>query len=158
MAPAALIERTAMARMVEVFAWPDFDRWQAVFTAAGTFPARWDGLHFAPPPGTPDAEGYHQRKLALFSEWLDMLAHRSVVLAHYARQGIRARIARQDAEPACAACDAFHGREVGSDLDTVPPFHPGCRCVLVAVPRAGARRRTRMYARPHSRRVNTGNF
>lgn len=145
-----------MARAVEDFAWPDFDRWQAFFTAAGTFPARWDGLHFAPPPGTPEAEGYHQRKLALFSEWHERLAQRAVVLAHYARQGVGARITRQDAAPACAACDAFHGREVGPDLDTVPPFHPGCRCVLVAVHKAAIRRRSRLYERPHSRRVNTG--
>ena len=158
MASTALIEGTVVARTVAVedFAWPDFDRWQAFFTAAGTFPARWDGLHLAPRPGTPEIEVYHQRKLGLFSEWLDMVAHRSVVLAHYARQGIRARIVRQDAEPACPACDPFHGREVGSDLVTVPPFHPGCRCVLVAVHTAPARRRPRMYERPHSRGVNTG--
>jgi hypothetical protein len=158
MASTPLMEPTVMVRRVEGedFAWPDFDRWQAIFTAAGAFPARWDGLHLAPPPGSAEAAIYQQRKLALFSEWLDMLAHRSVVVAHYARQGIRARIVRQDAEPACPACDPFHGRDVGPDLDTVPPFHPGCRCVLVAVHRAAGRRRSRLYERPHSRRVNTG--
>jgi hypothetical protein len=154
MASTALIERTAMA--VEDFAWPDFDRWQALFTAAGAFPARWDGLHLAPPPGTPEAESYYQRKLALFSEWLDMLAQRAVVLAHYGRQGLQARIARQDAQPACPACDALHGHPVGPGLDTVPPFHPGCRCVLVAMHKPVVRRRSKLYERPHSRRVNTG--
>ena len=113
------------------FAWPDFDRWQAFFAAGETFPAGWEGLHVAPPAQTPEAVVYQQRKLTLFSEWLDMLAHRSTVLAHYARQGIRARIERQHAGPACPACDPFNAREVGPGLDTVPPFHPGCRCVLV---------------------------
>jgi hypothetical protein len=157
-APTALIERTDMPRAaaVEDFAWPDFDRWQAFFTAAEAFPSRWDGLHAAPPPRTPEAEVYLQRKLALFGEWLDMVAHRSVVRAHYARQGIRAKIVRQDADPACPACDPFHAREVGPDLDTAPPFHPGCRCVIVAMHTAPARRRPRIYERPHSRGVNAG--
>ena len=133
------------------FAWPDFDRWQAFFTADGTFPAGWDGLHVAPSAQTPAALVYQQRKLTLFSEWLDMLAHRSTVLAHYARQGIRARIERQHAGPACPACDPFNAREVGPGFDTVPPFHPGCRCVLVAVHRPPATRRPRAYARSRSR-------
>ena len=154
MASTALIEGTAMA--TKDFAWPDFDRWQAVFSAAGAFPASWDGLHLVPARGTTEVEVYRQRKLALFAEWHDMLGHRSVILAHYTRQGIRARIVRQDAELACPACDPFHTREVGSDLDTVPPFHPGCRCVLVALHTAPARRRRRSYERPHSRGVNAG--
>lgn len=133
------------------FAWPDFDRWQAFFTADGTFPAGWDGLHVAPPAQTLEAAVYHQRKQTLFSEWLDMLAHRSTVLAHYARQGIQARIERQHAGPACPVCDPFNAREVGPGLDAVPPFHPGCRCVLVAVHTPLASRRPRAYARSRSR-------
>jgi len=133
------------------FAWPDFDRWQAFFTADGTFPAGWDGLHVAPPAQTLEAAVYQQRKQTLFSEWLDMLAHRSTVLAHYARQGIRARIERQHAGPACPVCDPFNAREVGPGLEAVPPFHPGCRCVLVAVHTPPANRRPRAYARSRSR-------
>ncbi|HEX9822176.1 MAG TPA: hypothetical protein VGD07_21455 [Methylomirabilota bacterium] len=153
MAPASLIERSVMALAAAAgdFSWPDFDRWQAVFTADAVFPARWDGLHAAPPPWTPEAEAYQRRKRELFSEWLDMLARRSTVLAHYARQGMGARIVRQDAGPACPVCDRFDAREVGPNLDTVPPFHPGCRCVLLAVHTAPARRRRRAYERPRSR-------
>jgi len=147
-----MIERSEMATEAAAgdFAWPDFDRWQTVFTASEAFPARWDGLHAAPPPWTPEAEGYQRRKRELFSEWLDMLAHRSTVLAHYARQGMRARIVRQDAGPACPVCDPFNAREVGPGLETVPPFHPGCRCVLMAVHTAPTRGR-RAYERPRSR-------
>ena len=126
------------------FTWPDFDRWQAFFTADGTFPAGWDGLHVTPPAQTLEAAVYQQRKQTLFSEWLDMLAH-------YARQGIGARIERQHAGPACPVCDPFNAREVGPGLEAVPPFHPGCRCVLVAVHTPPANRRPRAYARSRSR-------
>jgi len=152
MGPSPLPQRTtATAVAARDFAWPDFDRWQAFFTACDTFPARWDGLHIAPLPHTPEAETYRQRKLVLFSEWLDMLAHRSIVLAHYARQGIQARVVRQHAGPSCPACDPFNAREVGRHLDATPPFHPGCRCVLLAVHAAPTRRRSRPYQRPRSR-------
>ena len=30
------------------FIWPEFDRWQGIFAASGTFPARWKGLHEVP--------------------------------------------------------------------------------------------------------------
>jgi hypothetical protein len=134
------------------FAWPEFDRWQAFFTAADVFPDRWDGLHAVPSPRTARAEDYRQRKLALFAEWLDMLAYRAVVLAHFARQGIRPHIARQHAGPACPACDPFDACEVGVDLDAIPPFHPGCRCVLVAPPTAPAYpRRPYRRVRPRAR-------
>lgn len=125
------------------FSWPEFDRWQAAFAAAERFPARWDGLHAAPPSGAPGSAAYRHRKLVLFFEWLDLLAKRSTALAHYANRGIRARVARQDTGSPCPACDPFHAREVGPRLDAVPPFHPGCRCVLVAIPAVAA------VARPH---------
>jgi hypothetical protein len=152
-APAALIEQRAMATVASGrdFAWPDFDRWQAFFAAAEIFPARWDGLHVAPPPRTAEAEAYQQRKLALFAEWLDMLAHRTTMLAHFARQGIRARIERQHAGPPCPACDPYQAHEVGSDLNAIPPFHPGCRCVLVAVHTAPVPRPPRTYERGRPR-------
>jgi hypothetical protein len=152
MAPPALSETTMAPAVVATdFAWPDFDRWQAFFNAGDVFPARWDGLHTAPAPRTPAAEVYRQRKLGLFVEWLDMLAHRSAVLAHYARQGIAARIARQHAGPPCPACDPFDGRAVGPGSGALPPFHPGCRCVLLAVHTAPPRHRRRAPQRPRSR-------
>lgn len=122
------------------FSWPDFDRWQAAFIAAGSFPPGWEGLQHPPPAHTPEVEAYRTRKLALFHEWLDMLAQRPMVRAHYARQGIRVRVERQDQRPSCPACDPFHGREVGPDPAAMPPFHPGCRCVLVAMQRGAPRR------------------
>ncbi len=149
----ALLERPESTPMIPAadFAWPDFDRWQAFFTEIAVFPARWDGLHTAPPPATPEAEAYRRRKLELFSEWLEMRGHRAAGLAHYARQGIQPRVARQHAGPPCPACDPFNTRDAGPDLDTMPPFHPGCRCVLLAVHTAPARRRARAYERPRSR-------
>jgi hypothetical protein len=125
------------------FSWPDFDHWQAAFAAAGRFPPGWEGLECAPLAHTPEAEAYRLRKFTLFHEWLDMLAQRPVVLAHYARQGISIRVERQDQRSSCPACDPFHGREVGSHLDAIPPFHPGCRCVLVALHPGAPRRRAR---------------
>jgi len=121
--------------------WPDFDRWQAAFAAAGLFPPGWEGLERAPLLHSPEAEAYRQRKFVLFREWLDMLANRQVVRAHYARQGLRVRVERQDRQPSCLACDTFNGCEVGAELDAMPPFHPGCRCVLVTLhPRRSAHR------------------
>lgn len=150
MASPSLIEQAPVVTEAQAsdFAWPDFDRWQAAFAAAESFPARWEGLHRAPPAHTPEAEAYRLRKLCLFSEWLDMLARRATVRAHFARQGIRARVVRQDTRQPCPACDPFNGREAGAELDATPPFHPGCRCVLVARPVENARRRPRSYERP----------
>jgi hypothetical protein len=117
------------------FTWPEFDRWQAFFGALGTFPARWDGLHVVPPPRTSPAgrEAYQYLKLDLLLEWLDALARRSTVLAHYTRQGMRARIVRQGDGQRCPVCDPFNSYEVRHRNDTMPPFHPGCRCLLLAV-------------------------
>jgi hypothetical protein len=153
MASPALIRPSVAATVAagRDFSWPEFDRWQAFFTAVDVFPDRWDGLHAAPPHRAAGAEDYLQRKLALFVEWLDMLAQRTTTLAHYARQGLRPRIARQHAGPPCPACDPFDGCEVGSDLDAIPPFHPGCRCVLVAVHTIRAYRYPRAYERARPR-------
>jgi hypothetical protein len=126
------------------FDWPDFDRWQSAFAAVGFFPPRWEGLEHKPRPHTPEAEAYRLRKSVLFQEWLDMLTHRSRIRAHYARQGIRARVERQDLRPPCLACDPFNGREVGPEPDAMPPFHPGCRCVLVAIHPGPFSRRSRL--------------
>jgi hypothetical protein len=146
MAPPTLIDRirTVPTAATPDFLWPDFDRWQAAFAAAGFFPPGWEGLEHAPPALAPEAEAYRLRKSLLFHEWLDRLAQRPVVQAHYARQGIRTRVERQDQRPSCPACDPFNGREVGPDVEAMPPFHPGCRCVLVAMHPGPSGRRARL--------------
>jgi hypothetical protein len=146
MAPPPLTDRMPTATAPTTppdFSWPDFDRWQAAFAAAGIFPPRWEGLQRAPSPQTQEAEAYQFRKLALFYEWLDMLARRPTVQQHYARRGIRARVVRQDERAPCPACDRFNAREVRSGIEAMPPFHPGCRCVLMALHEEPASRRTR---------------
>lgn len=117
------------------FAWPEFDRWQATFAASAAFPARWSGLHEVPSPGTSPAASvaYRLRKLELLLEWLDALRRGATALHHYTRQGIRARIVQQGDGLRCSACESFNGREVVHGMDIVPPIHPGCRCVLMAV-------------------------
>jgi hypothetical protein len=139
------IERATTATSALDFAWPDFDRWQAAFAAAHIFPVRWEGLHRVPPAHTPEARAYRLRKLDLLAEWLDMLARRSTVRAHFARQGIRTRVVRQDARLPCPACEPFNSHKVGATLDAIPPFHPGCRCVLVAIPDESAGRRRKLH-------------
>ena len=120
------------------FTWPEFDRWQAIFAASGTFPARWDGLQVVPVPQTSrDARAaYGLRKLDLLFEWLDALTRGAAALGHYTRQGMRARIVRQEAGQRCPVCESFNGHEVKHRRETMPPIHPGCRCVLVAMTEA----------------------
>lgn len=134
---------TATTAVPGEFSWPEFDRWQAAFAAAEIFPPRWEGLERAPVPHTREAEEYRLRKAVLFCEWIDMLARRPAVRAHYERQRIRVRVARQDERAPCLACEPFSTREIGLDLNAMPPFHPGCRCVIVAMPAAPAGRRRR---------------
>ena len=133
----------ASASTAPDFRWPDFDRWQAFFAARSVFPDRWDGLHAVPPAETPEAARYRSRKWEMFCEWRDLLAQREVVLAHYARHRVPVRVLRQHAPPACPVCDAFHAREVVAELDALPPYHPGCRCVAVAAHATPARRPVR---------------
>ena len=125
------------------FPWPDFDRWQAFFAARASFPDRWDGLHAVPAPATAEADRYRHRKWELFCEWRDLLAQRELVLAHYARHRVPLRIVRQHAPPACPVCDAFQAREISADVHALPPFHPGCRCVVMAARTQSARPRSR---------------
>ena len=117
------------------FTWPEFDRWQGFFAARGAFPIRWDGLHVVPAPQTSPAarSAYRVRKLDLLFEWLDTLVRGAAALGHYTRQGRRARIVRQEDGQRCPVCESFNGHEVRHGRDTVPPIHPGCRCVLMAV-------------------------
>ena len=135
------------------FTWPEFDRWQAFFAARDTFPARWDGLHAVPSPLTPPAalEAYQLRKLDLLFDWLDTLTRRATALGHYTRQGMRARIVRQGDGRRCPVCEPFNALEVTHGSDTMPPFHPGCRCVLMAVNAGPRQERIRTYGRHRSR-------
>lgn len=114
------------------FTWPEFDRWQAIFAASGTFPARWKGLHEAPRGQTSASAAYRLRKMELLLEWLDTLGRGAAALHHYTRQGMRARIVQQGDALRCPVCELFNGREVRRG-ETMPPIHPGCRCVLVAL-------------------------
>ena len=118
-----------------VFMWPEFDRWQAIFAARGTFPSRWDGLQEVPASQTSPAvrAAYRLRKLDLLFEWLDTLRRGATALGHYTRQGMRARIVQQGDGLRCLVCESFNGHEVRHGRDTMPPIHPGCRCVLMAV-------------------------
>jgi urocanate hydratase len=117
------------------FTWPEFDRWHAIFAASGTFPARWKGLHDDPSAQTSPAAraAYRLRKLDLLLDWLDTLRRGAAALHHYTRQGMRARIVQQGDGLRCPVCESFNGREVEQGMGTMPPIHPGCRCVLMAV-------------------------
>jgi hypothetical protein len=132
------------------FTWPEFDRWQRFFDACGMFPARWNGLEAAPPPQAPPAEAasYRTRKLDLLFEWLDTLVHGAVSFGHYRRHGVRARIVRQGDGGRCPACESFNGHEVGLGGAPMPPIHPGCRCVLVAMTEAPDQEGTGTPRRP----------
>ena len=135
------------------FTWPEFDRWQSIFAASGAFPARWKGLHDVPlAEASPAAStAYRLRKLDLLLEWLDTLRRGATALQHYTRQGVRARIAQQGDGLRCPVCELFNGREVAHETDRVPPIHPGCRCVLMAVPGAPLGQPTGSRARPRFR-------
>ena len=132
------------------FTWPEFDRWQRFFGACGVFPARWDGLEAVPAPQTPPAAAliYRNRKLDLLLEWIDTLVHGAVSFGHYRRQGVRARIVRQGDGGRCPACDSFNGHEVRLGCAPMPPIHPGCRCVLVAMTETSDQARTGTRRRP----------
>jgi hypothetical protein len=117
------------------FTWPEFDRWQAIFAASGTFPASWKGLHEDPSARTSPAASaaYRLRKVDFLLDWLDTLRRGATDLHHYTRQGMRARIVQQGDGLRCPVCESFNGREVERGRGTMPPIHPGCRCVLMAV-------------------------
>jgi hypothetical protein len=122
------------------FHWPEFDRWQAFFASHGHFPAPWEGLELAPAHGVPAAscEIYRRRKLILLLDWLHGVRSQRAEVRHaltrYARRGITAGVFRQDGAAPCPACDHLHGRVVGPEA-ALPPFHPGCRCLVLPLAR-----------------------
>lgn len=126
---------TPLTSLVDrAFTWSEFDRWHAFFSARDAFPRRWDGLQVIPAPrASPIARRtYRQRKLELLLEWLDMLTRRAAELDHYTRRGRRVRIVRQEDSDRCPVCESVDVHEVTHGGDTLPPLHPGCRCVLMA--------------------------
>ncbi|MGH7262610.1 MAG: hypothetical protein ACREH7_01635 [Candidatus Rokuibacteriota bacterium] len=125
------------------FRWPEFDRWQAFFAEGWKFPPLWDELKKIPAlRASPQIRHtYFEQKLYLLLHWLQSLettrAHTRAALARYTKRGIRAEIARQGNGAPCPVCDPLHHQEVKDGLRDLPPFHPGCRCLVLAIPAAG---------------------
>ena len=117
------------------FGWPEFDRWQAFFADRGKFPPLWDELKTTPPrrASSEHRDAYCQHKLRLLLDWLQSFETTREALAHYARRGIRAEITRQGDGAPCPVCDPFNHWEVKGMREGLPPFHPGCRCLIVAI-------------------------
>jgi hypothetical protein len=125
-----------LARLeVEEFAWPEFDRWRAFFAQREKFPPLWDEVKRIPnlrdSPEIRDA--YRRHKFYLLLDWLQSLQASRSALAHYRERGVRAKITRQGDGARCPACDLFNHREVKDKQEELPPFHPGCRCLVVAI-------------------------
>ncbi len=126
------------------FRWPEFDRWQAFFAEQWKFPPLWDELKKTPVPrAAPETRhAYLQRKLYLLLHWLQSLdttrAQTRTALARYASQGIRAEIVRQGDGTPCPVCDPLDHLEVTGSARGLPPFHPGCRCVVLRVSPTGS--------------------
>jgi len=117
------------------FVWPEFDQWQAFFAERGAFPPLWEHVRAAPSrqASAEACAAYRVGKLALLLDWLHGLESSRNALAGYARRGIRAAVAKQDEGSHCPVCAPFHNREATDSPGHLPPFHPGCRCLLVAV-------------------------
>ncbi len=125
-----------LARLeAEEFAWPEFDRWRAFFAQREKFPPLWDEVKRIPnlrdSPESRDA--YRRHKFYLLLDWLQSLEASRSALAHYRERGVRAKITRQGDGALCPACDPFNHREVKHKREELPPFHPGCRCLVVAI-------------------------
>ena len=126
------------------FHWPEFDRWQSLFARCGHFPPMWDEV--ARPLG-PDGpwrawQSYQHRKLYLLIDWLHGLvvtrAEMRAALTRYAGRGLVAEITRQSAEISCPMCDRLNNENACHRPEDIPPFHPGCRCIILAAPRLRA--------------------
>jgi hypothetical protein len=129
----------ALARFgVRDFAWPDFDRWQEFFARRRQFPPLWERLEEAPAVRAPADihRAYGEHKLYLLIDWLQGLETTRdevhAARARYAKLGVGGRITRQGVGTPCPACDPFDHREVTGTPAELPPFHPGCRCLLLS--------------------------
>lgn len=125
------------------FGWPDFDRWQALFAERWDFPPLWDEVKKTPTLcASPEIRhAYRANKLYLLLHWLQSLetmrAETDTALARYTRRGFRARIARQGDGAPCPVCDPLNHREVKDNPQDLPPFHPGCRCLVLTFAEMG---------------------
>ena len=117
------------------FAWPEFDRWHAFFAQRGNFPPLWDEVKKIPNlRDSPDIRNaYRRHKVHLLLDWLQSLEGSRAALARYRGRGVRAKITRQGDGARCPACDPFNHCEVKDKQEELPPFHPGCRCLVVAI-------------------------
>jgi len=155
--PAAQVEVVDDASLLRAangrdFDWPEFDRWQALFASRGRFPSLWAGLEFAPYAEAPERvrDAYRRRKLALLIDWLRALATTRIeiraAIARYATRGLAAEVVCQSREVACPACGPLHREEVHGVSADLPPFHPGCRCLVLSRPEGTHRRPVRWPA------------
>ncbi len=125
------------------FSWPEFDRWQAFFAERRKFPPLWDELKKTPSlRASPEVRhAYQEHKLYLLLHWIHSLeitrAETRSALARYASRGLRAKIARQGDGAPCAVCDPLNHSEAKDHPQNLPPFHPGCRCLVLAITEAG---------------------
>ncbi|MBI4561170.1 MAG: hypothetical protein HY724_03920 [Candidatus Rokubacteria bacterium] len=121
------------------FGWPEFDRWQAIFAEQWKFPPLWDELKKAPTlrASLEIRHAYQEHKLYLLLHWLQSLettrAQTRTALARYGSRGLRARIARQGDSAPCPVCDPLNHHDVRDNPQNLPPFHPGCRCLVLAI-------------------------
>jgi hypothetical protein len=117
------------------FVWPEFDRWHAFFAQRGKFPRLWDEVKRIPNlRDSPEIRtAYRRHKFYLLLDWLQSLEGSRAALAHYRGRGVRTRITRQEDGAPCPACDPFNHGEVKDRQEELPPFHPGCRCLVVAI-------------------------
>jgi hypothetical protein len=120
------------------FEWPEFDRWQRLFADDRMFPLPWAGLEDRPCRQTAPAvmQAYRRRKIHLLVEWLHGLVvtrgEMRRALTRYTSLGLEACVVSQAIELSCPECLARHRARRCSDPDDIPPFHPGCRCLLLA--------------------------
>lgn len=120
------------------FEWPEFDRWYEFFASRGAFPPLWRGLKQTPSPlaSSEIRHAYQEQKLYLLVDWLLGLAasraETRAALARYARRRLAAEVVRQGDGAPCPVCDPLNHCRVKYNQRDIPPFHPGCRCLVLA--------------------------
>ena len=128
--------------------WPEFDAGTPSSPSAA-LPPLWDEVERRPGGDAPWAawQAYQHRKLYLLIDWLHGLivtrAEMRASLARYAVLGLTAEITRQNPEITCPVCDRLNNENVLDHPGDVPPFHPGCRCLILAAPSRARPKRKR---------------
>jgi len=120
---------------VRDFSWPEFDRWQTFFARQGTFPPLSENVEKVPTAcgALKVRHAYQTQKLYLLLDWLFNLETTRTTLARCAKQNVRVKTTRQGSGVPCPVCDGFDRREVRDRSRDLPPFHPGCRCVVLVI-------------------------